>query len=291
MVSSSDEESPHEEACEESHADAAAVGQRGLPSMWDTRCWAGGCPFAGSPERLRKCSRCRTARYCSQRCQRADWSVHRDRCEEVATLAAVARTVVHPRSILPLERAFDDAVWGYVVLGTGHGDRVGRLSWTFVKLSLPDRQRALLRQGVGLLRRGDWFDRGQEYEDALDAMWRLFYCDDGMLLRMVACEGLGARADSGEPLVVVRDQLRHVSRRRQRAITELASAVGMGVIFQYQPSSRPRLDVAGDDPSMTVIGEFVLTPALLRAAGASGLRTCRDRFVRFGLAPLLPAAR
>ena len=46
-----------------------------------------------------------------------------------------------------------------------------------------------------------------------------------------------------------------------------------------------------DDPTAVCISWFILTPAVLRAAYDSGLSTPTESFVRFGLAPLLPAAR
>jgi len=263
-----------------------------LPHMWDTRCWADGCEFAGSPERLKKCVDCRTARYCSKQCQRADWSVHRYRCQGVGMLASVARTVVHPRCVMARQDPFDNAVRGYVVLGTGHGASLGSPSWDFVKLSQPEKRRALLQEGLGLLRRGEWFVRAEspDYLQALHAMWRLFYLEDGVHLGMVACESLESHAESGVPIVVVREKKAKVSRRTQKAIAKLASGVGMGVIFDHQPCSKTRLDIVGDDPSMLVISRFVLTPALLREYAVSGLSTPRDGFVRMGLAPLLPVA-
>ncbi|GAQ90657.1 hypothetical protein KFL_006680060 [Klebsormidium nitens] len=38
------------------------------------------CGALKSPGELKRCSRCKSARYCSAQCQRADWKEHRKTC-------------------------------------------------------------------------------------------------------------------------------------------------------------------------------------------------------------------
>ncbi|KAI1134540.1 hypothetical protein F5Y05DRAFT_208660 [Hypoxylon sp. FL0543] len=43
---------------------------------------------------LHKCNRCKMARYCSKRCQREDWTIHKRVCENrEKTRICVSRTV------------------------------------------------------------------------------------------------------------------------------------------------------------------------------------------------------
>ena len=123
--------------------------EHGLPHEWDSRCWAFNCTFNGIPEQLRKCSKCKIARYCSKECQARDWRMaHRDRCGEYAAMAPMAKTVVHPRCVLPIQKSsFPDDVRGYLTSSTGYGERLGQTSWHFTKVEDANRQRWFLEHG------------------------------------------------------------------------------------------------------------------------------------------------
>ena len=104
-----------------------------LPAGFDTFCWDDDCgearPLPGS---LLRCARCRTARYCRRACQAADWRVrHRKECNEVARLAAAARSVVHPSARLSVVAPFSDDVQGLLASDDGI---LGRPRWRFMRL-------------------------------------------------------------------------------------------------------------------------------------------------------------
>ena len=70
----------------------AAASVRALVSA--RRCGHMGCiELAGANDtalRLRRCTGCGVAKYCSERCQRADWRTHRRVCRQLAAAAAAA---------------------------------------------------------------------------------------------------------------------------------------------------------------------------------------------------------
>lgn len=50
---------------------------REMASIWENLA----CSACGSREKkVHRCSRCRSARYCSKECQRADWAKHKTEC-------------------------------------------------------------------------------------------------------------------------------------------------------------------------------------------------------------------
>ena len=263
---------------------------RGLPREWDSRCWALGCTFTGVPEQLRKCSKCKIARYCSEKCQARDWwMAHRDRCGECAKMAPMAKTVVHPRCVLPIEEVcFPADVRGYLTSSTGHGERLFQTSWHFTKLEDASRQRWFLENGLGLLRREEWMRLlgDPSYLEALSNIWRLFYCDDAGLLAMVACEAPFLNTETSEPALLVRDKLRFLCHEKQRSIVALGSTVGLGVVFQRQPSTQSRKAVVGNDSCRQAFENIALTPMSPYHATMP-----TDKFVQLGMAPLLPSAR
>ena len=264
--------------------------EHGLPHEWDSRCWAFNCTFNGIPEQLRKCSKCKIARYCSKECQARDWRMaHRDRCGEYAAMAPMAKTVVHPRCVLSVQKnSFPDNVRGYLTSSTGYGERLGQTSWHFTKLADANRQRWFLEHGLGLLRREEWMRllSDPSHWEALSNMWRLFYCDDAGLLAMVACETPLLHTSTAPPVVRVRDKLRVLCHEKQRSIVAWASIVGLGIVFQRQPSTKSRKAAVGHDLCHQAFENLPLTPVSRHHANMP-----TNRFVQLGIAPLLPAAR
>ena len=264
--------------------------EHGLPHEWDSRCWASNCTFNGIPEQLRKCSKCKIARYCSKECQARDWRMaHRDRCGEYAAMAPMAKTVVHPRCVLPIQKnSFPHDVRGYLTSSTDYGERLGQTSWHFTKLEDASRQRWFLENGMGLLKRGEWMHllSDPSHREPLSNIWRLFYCDDTGLLAMVACETPLLHTKTAQPAILVRDKLRVLSHEKQKSIVDWASTVGLGIVFQRQPSTKSRKAVVGHDPCRQAFENIPLTPVSCNHAIMP-----TNKFVQLAIAPLLPAAR
>ena len=236
-----------------------------LPHQFDTRCWAPGCTSACTPEQLRNCGSCKVAKYCSEKCQDADWKAHRVRCKSCADMASVAKNVVHPRCVLPLqENSFPPNVRGYITSSTGHGERLGKTSWHFTKLEDGSRQRWFLERGLGLRRREEWMrlldDPSCVELEVLSKIWQLFYCDNRGFLTMVSCESPFLNTETPEPVLPVRDQLRVISRVKQASIVALGSTIGLGVVFQRQPNTKTRKALVGHDAAIKIYEDIALTP-------------------------------
>lgn len=200
-------------------------------------------------------------------------------------MAPMASTVVHPRCVLPLQdKCFAPDVRGYI---TSSSHSCPDPSWHFTKLQDASRQRWFLGQGLGLLRREEWMRLlgDPSVLEALGTVWRLFYCEEG-LLAMVACESPVLDPMTLEPVLPIRDKLRAISHAHQAAIVASASSIGLGVVLQRQPSTRKRAAVVGHDPLAQVYQNVALTPVSSYPCMAP-----TDKFVQLALAPLLPAAR
>ena len=124
------------------------------------------------------------------------------------------------------------------------------------------------------------------YLEALSNIWRLFYCDDEGLLAMLACEPPFLNTETSEPALLVRDKLRFISHEKQTSIVALGSTVGLGVVFQRQPSTQTRKAVVGNDSCRQAFENIALTPMSPYHATMP-----TDKFVQLGMAPLLPSAR
>ena len=212
---------------------------------------------------------------------------HRDRCGECAEMVPIAKTVVHPRCVLPVQEVpFPANVRGYITSSTGDGERLGKTTWHFTKLEDASRQRWFLKSGLGLLRREEWMHRlgDPSYLEALSNIWRLFYCDDAGLLAMVACEAPFLKTKTSEPVLLVRDKLRCLSHKKQRSIVALGSTIGLGLVFQRQPSTKRRKAVVGNDSCRQAFENIALTPMSPNHATMP-----TDKFVQLGMAPLLPS--
>ena len=204
-------------------------------------------------------------------------------------MAPIANTVVHPRCVLPLQEVcFPPNVRGYITSSTGHGERLGKTSWHFTKLEDASRQRWFLENGLGLLRRQEWMRLlgDPSYLEVLSKIWRLFYCDNKGLLAMLTCEPPFLNAETSEPALLVRDKLRFISHEKQTSIVALGSTVGLGVVFQRQPSTQTRKAHVGNDSCRQAFENIALTPMSPYHATMP-----TDKFVQLGMAPLLPSAR
>ena len=52
----------------------------------DIQCQRGGCDVRRNEGQLKKCKACKVVRYCSRRCQKRAWNVHRAQCQEIMIL-------------------------------------------------------------------------------------------------------------------------------------------------------------------------------------------------------------
>ena len=114
----------------------------------------------------------------------------------------------------------------------------------------------------------------------------LFYCDNAGLLAMVACETPLLHTSTAPPVVRVRDKLRVLCHEKQRSIVAWASIVGLGIVFQRQPSTPSRKAAVGHDLCHQAFENLPLTPVSRHHANMP-----TNRFVQLAIAPLLPAAR
>ena len=103
---------------------------------------------------------------------------------------------------------------------------------------------------------------------------------------MVACETPFLNTETSEPALLVRDKLRFLCHKKQRSIVALGSTVGLGVVFQRQPSTQSRKAVVGNDSCRQAFENIALTPVSPYHATMP-----TDKFVQLGMAPLLPSAR
>ena len=103
---------------------------------------------------------------------------------------------------------------------------------------------------------------------------------------MVSCESPFLNTETPEPVLLVRDQLRIIFHKKQTYIGALGSTVGLGVVFQRQPSTQTRKAVVGNDSCRQAFENIALTPMSPYHATMP-----TDKFVQLGMAPLLPSAR
>ena len=103
---------------------------------------------------------------------------------------------------------------------------------------------------------------------------------------MVSCESPLLNTETPEPVLLVRDQLRVISRDKQASIVALGSTIGLGVVFQRQPNTKTRKALVGHDAAIKIYEDIALTPVSPYHAIMP-----TDKFVQLGMAPLLPSAR
>ena len=141
---------------------------------------------------------------------------------------------------------------------------------------------------MALLKREKWMHllRDPSHWEMLSSIWRLFYCDDTGLLAMVACETPLLHTKTAQPAILVRDKLRVLSHEKQKSIVAWASTIGLGIVFQRQPSTKSRKAVVGHDPCRQAFENIPLTPVSCNHAIMP-----TNKFVQLAIAPLLPSAR
>ena len=103
---------------------------------------------------------------------------------------------------------------------------------------------------------------------------------------MLTCEPPFLNAETSEPALLIRDKLRFISHEKQTSIVALGSTVGLGVVFQRQPSTQTRKAHVGNDSCRQAFENIALTPMSPYHATMP-----TDKFVQLGMAPLLPSAR
>ena len=103
---------------------------------------------------------------------------------------------------------------------------------------------------------------------------------------MVACETPLLHTSTARPAVLVRDKLRVLCHEKQRSIVAWASIVGLGIVFQRQPSTKSRKAVVGHDLCRQAFENIPLTPVSCNHANMP-----TNKFVQLAIAPLLPSAR
>ena len=128
-----------------------------LPSGHKDICWHDACPSKTlAPVRLRVCSTCQVARYCSHHCQSRDWPRHKLllQCPIAKAASGVARSSV--RSVEQLgvvAQEFSDDTMGLLSSGS---NVLGGPPWHFMRLT---QQRALEKfpqLGIHRLTKAQW---------------------------------------------------------------------------------------------------------------------------------------
>ena len=165
--------------------------------------------------------------------------------------------------------------------------------WRFWKLASPDNVRPLLQHAMGRLSRGQWVtlrEADDEIRGIMSELWRLFYVDKGGLASMQAADASPMTLDEAPEReqtmhrLELRPQLKRVSHKRQVKMTQLADTLDMGVVLMYQPS-KSELRRAGLSSDASAHGQVYHT---LDSVQKGRLTTPTEKFVRFGLAPLIP---
>ena len=131
-----------------------------LPIGHEDICWHDACPSKTlAPVRLRVCSSCQVARYCSHHCQRRDWPRHKLplQCAIAKVACGVARSSV--RSVEQLgvvAQEFSDDTMGLLSSGS---NVLGGPPWHFMRLT---QQRALEKfpqLGIHRLTKAQWREK------------------------------------------------------------------------------------------------------------------------------------